>query len=210
MDFLNRHSVLVLNSLYQCIGTLTPKKALIALNSSSDQNNIVAKAIDVVYKTKEDGSLNLDELDYWQPLTFEQWILIKPRPEIDEIIHTSRLEIRCPHVIVTNYSKMPMRRMRPVKSVLYNMQGGVCGYTGEKISMKSGTIEHRTPKSFGGRETFENLLVVKAEINHKRGNRPLEELGLKPLFHHKEPRPIPVSHTIKGCVHSDWRWFINT
>ena len=50
---------------------------------------------------------------------------------------------------------------------------------------------------------------LKKEINFKRGNRPMEELGLKPLFNHSEPRPIPASFTIKNVLHPDWNLFIN-
>lgn len=209
MSFLERHTTLILNSLYQPIGTLSVKKTLVALNSSSEQNNIVARAIDVVYKKNEDGSLNLNELEYWQPLNFDEWLLLEPRPEIDDIIHTPRLQVRCPYVVVTNYSKMPMHRFKISKGLLYDLQKGVCGYTGEKIPMKRGNLEHVKARSHGGKDTFENLLFVKTEINSKRGNKDLKDLGLRPLFHHREPKPIPACYQIKSCLHPDWQWFIN-
>lgn len=209
MDFLNKSSVLVLNSLFLAIGTLSPKKSLIALNSSSEQNITVARAINVVYRKNEDGSLNLNELDYWEPLQFSEWIKLAPRPEIDQIIRTPRIELRCPSIIVTSFSKMPMRKIRMSKGTLYDLQKGICGYSGEKISMKRGNIEHKKARSHGGKDTFENCLFVKTEINAKRGNRPLEELGLHPLFAHKTPLPVPAHHTIKSCLHPDWQWFVN-
>ena len=52
-DFLNKNSVLVLNSLYQPIGTISPKKALIALNSMSNEDGFAAKAIDIQYAKNE-------------------------------------------------------------------------------------------------------------------------------------------------------------
>lgn len=207
MNFLDKHSVLVLNSLFMAIGTTTIKKAMIALNSSFDQVTPAAKAIDVVYKKNPDGSLNLNELDYWQPLTFEEWLLVEPRPNIDNIVHTPRLQIRCPTVIVTNYSKMVMRRLKPTRQVLYQIQDGKCAYTSEKISFKSSSLEHKTPKSFGGKDTFENLLVVKKEINHKRGNKPLHELGFVPIFSHKTPHPTPAHFIIKA-LHPDHLFFL--
>lgn len=208
-DFLNNHTVLVLNSLYQAIGTLSPKKALITLNSSYDQINPAARAIDVIYGKNENGEIDIHTLDYWQPLCFEEWMMVEPRPNIDNVIHTSKIQLRCPTVIITNYSKMPMRKFRPTKSTLYAMQNGICGYSGEKISLKQGSIEHKTPRSYGGRDTFENLMMVKKEINHRRGNKPLEELGLKPLFNHRTPQPMPATYTIRHLGHPDWQWFVN-
>jgi hypothetical protein len=208
MDYLNKSSVLVLNKGYQCIGTLSPKKALVALNSQSNDYTITAKAIDVVYKKNEDGSLNLNELDYYQALDFEEWLMVEPRVGIDNVVRTSKLTIRCPSVIVTNYGKIPKKRFRPTKMYFYEKQDGRCGYSGKKIPFKRGNLEHKQAKSHGGKDTFENLMFVDAEINSKRGNKPLEELGLKPLFNHKEPLPMPVALTIKHLGHPDWFWFL--
>jgi 5-methylcytosine-specific restriction endonuclease McrA len=202
--FLKTYSVLVLNSLYQSIGTTTPQKSLVGLSSSG------SKVIDVVYKKDANGDLILDELDYWQPLTLEEWLEVGLRPNnIDRGIHSCRLTVRAPTVIVTSHSKMVFRRFRPTKQKLYEMQDGRCGYTNEPISFKRANIEHKIPKSHGGRDTFDNLMIVEAEINSKRGNRPLDELGLRPIFHHREPQPVPVCHIIKKLGHNDWRWFIN-
>jgi len=101
-----------------------------------------------------------------------------------------------------------MRKFRPTKSLLYDMQKGICGYSGKKMSMKHMNIEHKQPKSLGGRDTFPNLMLVDTQINHARGNKPLEQVGLKPLFTHKEPQPLPVAYVIKSAVHPDWNYFI--
>ena len=87
------------------------------------------------------------------------------------------------------------------------MQQNRCGYTGKVLSAKQLNIEHKLPKSKGGKDTFQNLMVVDKHINHKRGNRPLKEVGLRPLFNHAEPLPIPASFAIKHCAHPDWKMF---
>ncbi len=206
-DYLNKSSVLVLNSLYQAIGTITPKKALVALNSMSD-GGYAAKSIDIEYERNEDGSFDLEKVRTFTPYGFDEWMLVDFRDGLDRAIHTSKLSIRIPTVIMTNYSKMPMRRFRATKSVLYEMQKGICGYSGKKLSLKQMNIEHKVPKSHGGRDNFENLMAVDKDINHARGNKPLEEVGLKPLFHHKTPKPIPAAYAIKSALHPDWAYFI--
>ncbi len=200
--------MLVLNSLYQAIGVLSVKKALIALNSSPDGEEYAAKAIDVVYAKTPEGKYDLENVETFAPYTFNEWLMVDFRDGLDQPIHTSRMTIRCPTVIMTNYSKMPMRRFRATKSVLYEMQKGICGYSGKKLSIKQMNIEHKVPRSKGGRDTFSNLMAVDKAINHARGNKPLEEVGLKPLFHHIEPKPQPMAYAIKSVVHPDWGYFI--
>lgn len=208
-DFLNKNSVLVLNSLYQPIGTISPKKALIALNSMSNEDGFAAKAIDIQYAKNEDGSFDLENVVTFQAYSFEEWLMVDFRNGIDQAIHSTKMAIRCPTVIMTNYSKMPMRKFRPTKALLYDMQKGICGYSGKKMSMKAMNIEHKQPKSKGGKDTFQNLMLVDTKINHARGNKPLAEVGLKPLFQHKEPQPLPAAYAIKSAVHPDWNYFIS-
>lgn len=206
---LNKNSVLVLNSCFQIIGTLSLKKALIALNSYSQDDGFAAKSIDIQYAKTEDGIFNLEKVETFNTCTFEEWLMVDIREGLDQTISTTKIKVRCPTVLITNYSKMPMRRFRPTKSLLYELQKGICGYSGKKLSMKQMNIEHKVPKSQGGRDTFENLMAVDKNINHARGNKPLEEVGLKPLFHHKAPKPIPASFTVKFAVHPDWAYFIH-
>lgn len=207
-EFMNKCSVLVLNSLYQPIGTLSPKKALIALNSISSNGDYSSKAIDIIYAKNADGTFNLENVSGFQNYNFEEWLMVDFRDGLDQIINTPRLKIRCPTIIMTSYSKMPMRRFRATKTLLYEMQKGICGYSGKKMPMKSMSIEHKRPKSKGGGETFQNLMVVDKDINSRRGNKPLKEVGLKALFNHREPQPLPVAYAIKSAVHPDWNYFI--
>jgi 5-methylcytosine-specific restriction endonuclease McrA len=207
MSFLDRNTVLVLNSLYQAIGTTSPKKALVAMNSASG-DDYAAKAIDILYPKLEDGRYDLENGKIGPAYNFEEWLMVDFREGLDTAVHTSKIQVRCPTVIMTNYSKMPMRRFRATKTLLYEMQKGICGYSGKKLSMKQMNIEHKRPKSKGGKDTFENLMVVDKDINHKRGNKPLDEIGLKPLFQHNEPKPLPASYAIKSAVHPDWAYFV--
>lgn len=207
-DFMDKSSVLVLNSIYQPIGTVTPKKALVAMNSGIDEGKYSAKAIDIVYGNKTDGSFDLDNVLTFATYTFDEWLMVDFREGLDRAVHTSRLKIRCPTIIITSYSKMPMRRFKPTKTFLYEMQRGICGYSGKKMALKHMNIEHKHPRSLGGKETFQNLMVVDKEINNKRGNKPLEELGLKPLFNHCEPKATPAAYAIKNSAHPDWAYFI--
>ena len=207
-NFMELSSVLVLNSLYFPIGVVNPKQAMTQVNGLSESGT-VAKLIDVSYVQKPDGSFNLEEVEYFQPCTFAEWIKLSIRPGIDtDIIHTAHLQIRTPQVLITSYSKIPKKRFRPNKNTLWELQGGRCGYTLEPSKYSQLNLEHKIPQSHGGRSTFENLILVKKELNFKRGNRPMEEFNLSPKFSHKEPAPIPYQYTIKNILRPDWAVFI--
>ena len=196
-DFLNGHTVLRLNALYQILGVTTPQAALIAMNG---RNQDSARAINVVYEGKE--------MAYWEPVPFDVWVGLPIRDEIDRVVHTSKIQLRCPTVIVTGYDKMPNRRFRPTKSVLLDLQKNICGLTGKKLTSKQANLEHKIPRSHGGKDTFSNLMAVDKRINSARGNKSYKEFGYKPLFHHREPAPVPAHYTIKNVSHPDWLIFL--
>lgn len=207
MNIIDRKIVLNLNANWQAINVRTVADAFVAMNGGNSDNPPV-KALDISYPQDENGNYDFANPSI-VPVTWNEWIAL-PIREFDLVVNTAKYKLRVPSVIVSvNFNKMPKKRFRPNKSTLYNLQGGRCGYTNEKISFNEGNIEHVQPRSLGGKDTFENLLVVKKELNSERGNKPLSELGLSRKFHHKEPAPIPSQYSIKTLANYDWKFFID-
>lgn len=207
MNIIDRKIVLNLNANWQAINVRTVSDAFIAMNGGNKDNPPV-KALDISYPQDDNGNYDFANPSII-PVTWSEWLALPVR-EFDLVVNTSRYKIRVPSVIVSvNYNKMPKKRFRPTKAVLYELQKGVCGLTGKRISFKQANLEHKVPKSLGGKDTFENLMAVDRDINSKRGNKPYEELGLKPLFNNKEPAPLPVQYSIKKLEMFDWKWFLD-
>lgn len=206
MNIINQ-KILSLNANWQIIGIKTVKDTFVSMMGGNPENPPV-KALDISYPIDKDGNYLFQETPSIIPVSWVEWMSL-PIRDYDKVINTANLRIRIPTVTVSvNYNKMPKRNFNPSKEVLYNLQKGRCGLTNRQISLKQGNIEHKTPKSKGGKETFENLMFVDKKINSLRGNKDYEELGLKPLFHHKQPAPVPVSFSIKNIENIDWFWFV--
>lgn len=207
MNIADRKIVLALNAGWRAIGLRTVAQAFVAMNGG-DKDNPPVKALDISYAVKDNGEYDFDTLPSMRAVGWSEWCEL-PIREYDLVINTAHNKIRVPSIVVAvNYHKIPKKRIRPTKSVLWELQKGICGLTHKPISMKQANIEHKTPRSLGGKDTFENLMVVDKKINSIRGNKPYEELGLKPGFTHKQPAPIPAEFTIKNYASLDWRWFM--
>lgn len=207
MNIIDRKLVLSLNAGWQPIGVKTVADAFVSMMGGNADNPPV-KALDISYPQDKDGNYDFENPSI-VPVTWAEWLAL-PIREFDLVVNTSKHKIRVPSVIVSvNFNKMPKKKFRPTKALLYELQKGICGLTGKKISFKQANLEHKIPKSFGGKDTFENLMVADAIVNSKRGNKPYEELGLKPLFNHKEPAPMPVNYVIKKLESHDWKWFLD-
>lgn len=206
-NLLDKPIVLSLNRAWQIIGHRTVKQALIALNGGSG-DLAPALGIDIAYPKLEDGSWNFDRPLYLSPVSWAEWIALPVR-EFDFVVTTPRFQIRVPTVIVsTQFEKMPMRIPRVTRQGIFERDGGICQYTGERVGKSGGNLDHVVPRDRGGRDTFENLVWAKREINSLKANRLPHEAGLRLLRRPKAPSPLPVAATIREPKHPDWRHFL--
>lgn len=77
-----------------------------------------------------------------------------------------------------NYIKLPYEKLmqnRPSRSMIYKRDGHKCQYCG---STKQLTIDHIIPRSRGGEDTWENLVVACMPCNTRKGDKFLEETNL--------------------------------
>lgn len=207
MSFLNKPLVLRLNRGWQPIGRSTVKDALVAM-SSGDEFIKAATAIDIQYVKNESGEWDFSNPVGLVPVSWSDWVNLPVR-DFDLVIRTSRISIRVPTVIIANnYAKMPIIKTHPTNSAIWKRDNGVCQISGEKVTKNSGNIEHLTPRSRGGKNTFKNLVLVKKELNSIKGDRTLNEMGWKLIREPAEPMPVPASATIRELSHRDWAHFL--
>ena len=110
----------------------------------------------------------------YEPLHFTNWkraivLLYKEKAKV-----ISKTVIR-----LVNYVIIPFRRMNnlyPTRGLIYKRHKNKCQYCG---STKSLTIDHVIPKSKGGEDTWENLVVACSSCNVKKGDKLLEQTNMK-------------------------------
>lgn len=106
-----------------------------------------------------------------------------------------------------NYITIPFstfNRIRPSRDMIYKRDKHKCQYCG---ATKRLTIDHVIPKSRGGEDTWENLVVACSSCNTKKANKLLEHSGLKLI---KKPM-APTSKVSLALMYSnvdEWRDYI--
>lgn len=196
--------VLLLNACWQAIDTITLKKAMEDMNSSRTPK----LALKIEYQRTDNG-FDFTKPTEIIPLKWGEWITLSSREYDEDCIRTPNLEIRIPTVLIApKYQKIPKKTFRPTKRNLYDKYGGKCVWTGEQISYSSASIEHMTPKSRGGKNTWENLAIASPKMNHKKADRTVEEFGIEPKYKLVSPKPVPVSVLIRA-INPDWAIFVD-
>ena len=203
---LDKPIVLSLNSAWQVIGHRTVRQAIVAL-TGGDRENPPALGLDIAYPRLEDG-WDFDRPVYLNPVKWDDWIQLPVR-EFDFTISSATLKVRVPTVIVaTQFSKMPMKQPRLCRASIYERDGGRCQYTGEFVGKDGGNLDHVIPRARGGRDSFENLVWAKKQINSVKADRLPAEAGLRLIRPPAAPKKVPVSATLREVKHPDWSHFI--
>ena len=79
---------------------------------------------------------------------------------------------------LVNYIKLPYAKLaqnKPSRTMIYKRDGHKCQYCG---STKELTIDHIIPRSRGGGDTWENLVVACMPCNTRKSDKLLEETNL--------------------------------
>lgn len=207
-DVINKAIVLSLNSHWMPIGILTVAEAVIALSGSGENGGHPAYAMDIDFGTDEDGQTDMGKLTNASPTPWEKWIMLPVRP-IDLFIQTARGKIRAPTVVIQrNYDKVPLKKPRLSHQAIWERDNGTCQYSGRKLTRRTANLDHVIPKSRGGKDAWENIVLADVAINTAKGNRLNGEAGLKLLRRPVAPPSIPVSVSIHEPRHPSWEPFL--
>jgi len=120
----------------------------------------------------------------YEPINFTSWkravvLLLKEKAQV-----LSGRVIR-----LLNYVRLPISKIvniTPSRSMIYKRDNDTCQYCGAKSKL---TIDHVIPRSKGGQDTWENLVVACSKCNTKKGSLLLEQTGMKLA---RKPR-VPIN-----------------
>ena len=108
------------------------------------------------------------------------------------VIHTPKMDIRVPEVIVlSEFNGYVKREVRLSRRNIFLRDRHVCQYCGRRFGKPELTIDHVVPRSRGGRDTWDNLVLACMACNLKKGSKLPEEAGMPLLRRPAAPRWLP-------------------
>ncbi len=110
----------------------------------------------------------------YEPINFTNW----KRAVV--LVLKDKVQVLSGRVVrLLNYIRIPIRnRMlnRPTRSQIYKRDKNSCQYCGATTRL---TIDHVIPRSKGGQDTWENLVVACSKCNTEKSDKLLENTRLK-------------------------------
>lgn len=215
MSFLNKLIVLKLNANWKPIGVITPEEAFVAMSRLKQKTYTREMkrpycALNIEYVNLENGEIDYESPTLVSPTEWSDWINLPVR-NFDNAVKTARGEIRIPTVVIANnYKHLPQKRARYSKFAIWQRDNFTCQITGEKVTHRTGNIDHWVPRVKGGKSEFENCTILRKDLNSMKGDMTMEEFckkwGFKLPSKPKKPTGEFVIHNPHGI--KDWDLFI--
>ena len=186
MTSLNK-PVLVLNKVWMPIRVIT-----------------VMRSIKLLFANKA-SAVNTDDYSIYK---WDDWA----KQEIfngDSYISAVNNNIKVPEVIVlAKYDKVYRKDVKLTKRNIYIRDEYKCQYSGKRIKESEADIDHIIPRSKGGENVWENLVVCSKEINRKKGYRTPEQAGLKLIKKPTKPDNSRILIDPRMNIPKSWEKFI--
>jgi 5-methylcytosine-specific restriction endonuclease McrA len=146
----------------------------------------------------------------YELMDFESWADLAAH-EHDDTIGLVGRAIRVPRIILlTEYDRLPKRRVRFSRHNIYLRDRNTCQYCAKMFSKAELNLDHVVPRSQGGRTTWENVVCSCIECNRQKGGRTPEEAKMRLRKQPRRPEWSPL-YGFQGRAHAyeAWKPFLN-
>jgi 5-methylcytosine-specific restriction endonuclease McrA len=130
----------------------------------------------------------------------------------DRVVRSPSSVLRLPSVVALK-EYIPQNRRPPfTRFNVFLRDRFSCQYCGDGRSAPELTFDHLVPRSRGGRTSWTNVVTACTGCNLAKGNRLLEECGMRPLSKPRVPTTFELQERGRAFppnfLHESWRDFL--
>lgn len=154
------------------------------------------------------GKSSAIDSETYYAYNWEDWVK-QPIKEGDYTISSPNFVVKVPEVIVlSHYDKVYKKNVKLTKRNIYIRDKYKCQYTGKQVSQSESDIDHVIPRSQGGKNTWDNMVVCSKDVNRRKGDKTPEQAGLKLIKKPKKPKYDGLLIDPKMNIPESWNKFI--
>lgn len=122
-------------------------------------------------------------------------------------LHSVSTRLPIPSVVrLVRYIRVPRKQILLNRKNLLIRDEYTCQYCGRKRLPL--TIDHVIPKQYGGKDTWENLVVACLPCNNKKANKTPEQAGMRLIKTPKKPNHLFFIQYFIGIKDEKWRPYL--
>ncbi len=189
--------VLVLNRLYVAVRVISARRAFAMLCRG------LAEIIHV-----EDGQyVNYDFQTWTEVSEFRR----QYERDQHDWVRTVRYEIAVPRIIrLFGYDRLPAQRVKLNRRNLFARDRNQCQYCGHHFPTSDLTLDHVTPRTQGGGDTWENLVCACVPCNARKGGRTPDQARMSLIRKPVKPKRNPLITLKLGSEkYRSWKAFLD-
>ena len=143
---------------------------------------------------------------------FDDWCELSQFVESGQFIHTVTFRIRIPEVILLKgFNGFVRHEVRFSRRNIFERDKNTCQYCGKRTPKADLTIDHVIPRSRGGYDAWENLVLACMACNVKKANRTPEEARMPLVRRPVKPAWLPqLGARVPNSQLMSWQRFIDT
>jgi 5-methylcytosine-specific restriction endonuclease McrA len=122
-------------------------------------------------------------------------------------VHAVSTSLPLPSVVrLGDYVKVPYKRILLTRKNIIKRDRHTCQYCGDTTGPM--TVDHLIPKSYGGSDTWENMVCACDRCNNKKGDRLPEAAGMKLVRKPRRPSHITFIQSFIGISDNRWKRYL--
>lgn len=119
-------------------------------------------------------------------------------------------ELPMPSVVRLRYHvRRPLPELKLSRRSIFARDNYTCQYCGAQS--RDLTIDHIVPRRHGGPMSWDNLVACCRRCNTKKGDKMLQQTGMKLMRHPRRPRYVPyisLTKYVNGTKNDVWRTYL--
>lgn len=139
---------------------------------------------------------------------------VKTVSEYETEVRSPSTSFRIPSVIVFNHNKRNrVKSVRFSRKNVWVRDDGKCQYCNAAVNSQEFTLDHIVPRTRGGTTIWTNVVTCCYACNQKKGDKTLQQAGMKLLKPARKPDSLPYIqdiqfYNIESKIPECWKFWL--
>ncbi len=143
---------------------------------------------------------------------FDDWCQLSQAKHDGRYVRTVNFRVRVPEVIILKaFNDFILHEVRFSRRNIFERDKNTCQYCGRRMPKSEVTVDHVVPRSRGGIDSWDNLVLACVDCNVRKGSRTPDEARMPLIKKPAKPAWLPqLGARVPASQLGSWQRFVDT